>query len=152
MRETTFPWLILTFGQILSIVMRRSCSISSPTASMFAGVTLVSRVTDATCFERIDVHWKTSRKHSGFSIMFHPQTVVAIYAKFQWVLCPQRLKLNDYNLCVERRCYCLAHCIIDRRNDKQSVTWRGVNVFKTRLFELPRRPIWISDIVQVCIL
>lgn len=113
-----------------------------------------------TCLTRHgrDVFWTYRRplenvtQTLGFSIMFHPQTVVAIYAKFQWVLCPQWLKLNNYNLCVERRYYCLAHCIIDRRNDKQSVTWSGVNVFKTRLFELPRRPIWISDIVQVCIL
>lgn len=46
-------------------------------------------VADATCFERIDVHWKTiyATQTLAFFITFHPQTVVAACVKFQWVLC-----------------------------------------------------------------
>lgn len=80
MIETTLPSLILTFEQISPIVTRPPCSISSRTASMFAGVTLVSNV--SACSQKTVRATQTL----GLSIMFHPQTMVAIHAKFQRLL------------------------------------------------------------------
>lgn len=48
--ETTLPRLILIFQRISSIVVHRSCSIGYPTASTFAGVTLVSERRECDAF------------------------------------------------------------------------------------------------------
>lgn len=85
MIETTLPSLILTFEQISPIVTRPPCSISCRTASMFA------------CLERI-----RKQETLVLSIMFHPQTIVAIHAKFPRLLCrpnsEQRLEHKFRNL------------------------------------------------------
>lgn len=89
------PRLILTFEQISLIVMRRSYSITFPYLLRYLlALRLSLDVADATRFERIDVHWKTiyATQTLAFFTTFHPQTVVAACAKFQWVFCSQQLK------------------------------------------------------------
>ena len=73
--ETILLRLILAFQRISSFVMR-SCSIASELLRRLLALHLSRSVADKMCFE-------------SFLLMFHLQTVVAIYVKIQWLLCPQ---------------------------------------------------------------